>query len=401
MGSAAVTMLRQTCLICVILATLTSQALSYIKADNDEAYPGPRILILGAAGAGKSSLANRLIGEGIREEHETEEEGGCFSEKSSWTDAVTKKSCARTGYYLGEKDESKRVTIIDTPGFGVKDINEEVDHIDKLVELLKNKIKHVHVFVVVSDSTQARCDANCNSMFKLFGKIFSNNFWNNTMIVATKYSFSETDKTKRVNADETEDKWEKKRVETLKKSLPYLKNFEFRTVFIDTHYDQPNIESLATQTEKFNQYTDELWKFASEVEPMNMIDIVAALRGLDDYKTLYKRYKKEAEACSAVDKASVSAGIVVLVAIICFVGGLLGYSLCQKYSGRKATDKEEANEDINMVAEDSLDEKNSSNDDNDLEAGTKFDAIQEAKVAEAILEKEKSTDKSHIDPTSD
>ena len=29
-----------------------------------------------------------------------------------------------------------------------------------------------------------------------------------------------------------------------------------------------------------------------------------------------------------------------------------------------------------MVAEDSLDEKNSSNDDNDLEAGTKFDAIQ-------------------------
>ena len=40
------------------------------------------------------------------------------------------------------------------------------------------------------------------------------------------------------------------------------------------------------------------------------------------------------KACSAVDKASVSAGIVVLVAIICFVGGLLGYSLCQKYSGK-------------------------------------------------------------------
>ena len=44
--------------------------------------------------------------------------------------------------------------------------------------------------------------------------------------------------------------------------------------------------------------------------------------------------------------------------------------------GRKTTDKEEANENIDMVAEDSLDEKNLSNDDNDLEAGTKFDAIQ-------------------------
>ena len=44
--------------------------------------------------------------------------------------------------------------------------------------------------------------------------------------------------------------------------------------------------------------------------------------------------------------------------------------------GRKATDNEEANENINMVVEDSSDEKNSSNDDNDLEAGTKFDEFQ-------------------------
>ena len=42
------------------------------------------------------------------------------------------------------------------------------------------------------------------------------------------------------------------------------KKVEFRTVFIDTHYDQPDIPNLATQTEKFNEYTDELWKFASE-----------------------------------------------------------------------------------------------------------------------------------------
>ena len=40
------------------------------------------------------------------------------------------------------------------------------------------------------------------------------------------------------------------------------------------------------------------------------------------------------KACSGKSEASVSSGIVVLVAIICFVAGLLGYSLCQKYSGK-------------------------------------------------------------------
>ena len=44
--------------------------------------------------------------------------------------------------------------------------------------------------------------------------------------------------------------------------------------------------------------------------------------------------------------------------------------------GRKATNNEQPDENINMVVEDSLDEKNSSNDDNDLEAGTKSDEFQ-------------------------
>jgi len=218
MGSAVITMLRQTCLICVILATLTSQALSYIKAENDKDFPGPRILILGAAGSGKSSLANRLLGRGIRAESDNDK--GCFTEKTAYQDAVTKGTCFEKGHYLG--DPSKPVTLIDTPGFGVKDVNEEVDHIGQLVDLLRDEIKFVHVFIVAMDSKTARHTRNLDSMFKLFGKIFSNNFWNNAIIAATKYSFSNDEKKRRENAGETEEKWAERRIEHIKENENYL-----------------------------------------------------------------------------------------------------------------------------------------------------------------------------------
>ena len=78
------------------------------------------------------------------------------------------------------------MTLIDTPGFGVTDINKESDHIEQLVDLLKNKIKHVHVFLIAVNGIDPRYQKELDSMLKLFTKIFSNNFWKNAMIVATK-----------------------------------------------------------------------------------------------------------------------------------------------------------------------------------------------------------------------
>jgi hypothetical protein len=280
----------------------------------------------------------------------------------------------------------------------------------KVPQLDHAKIKDVHVFLIVLDGGVSRYRKSLDSMLKLFGRIFSDHFWKNTVIEVTKYSFNDHDILSR--KPETEESWKNKRIAEMEKRLPEaLKDVELKFVFIDSWYDRVPTD---TQWEKFKDYTDELWNFAENVEPMTMKTIKVALREIDDlYDAIsscqdgFKDFKKKIEDSKAKSEASVSSGIVVLVAIICFVGGLLGFSLCQKFAGRKATDNEEANENINMVVEDSLDEKNSSNDDNDLEAGTKFDATQETKVAEAILEKdnpnaqEKSTDKSHIDPTYD
>ncbi len=48
-------------------------------------------------------------------------------------------------------------------------------------------------------------------------------------------------------------------------------------MFIDTFYD---VNPSDKQTQKFNEYTSELWRFANEVEPFDMKDIEKALTEL-------------------------------------------------------------------------------------------------------------------------
>ena len=114
------------------------------------------------------------------------------------------------------------MTLIDTPGFGVTDINVETDHIEQLVDLLKNKIKHVHVFVIALEGHKARYKKEFDSMLKLFGKIFSNNFWKNAMIVATKYSFNDNSIAGRKVTEDTEQSWTDAKIDEIKKRLPAL-----------------------------------------------------------------------------------------------------------------------------------------------------------------------------------
>ena len=77
----------------VVTTLLLSMLISSISCDND--YPSPRIVILGATGVGKSSLANILLGRdknfngtGFRQE--------CFKVSPKFTSGVTKATCADT-----------------------------------------------------------------------------------------------------------------------------------------------------------------------------------------------------------------------------------------------------------------------------------------------------------------
>merc|ERR1711894_202217 len=87
---------------CVInLVTFSTQVLSFNPAENNDEYPGPRILVLGQTGVGKSSLSNVLLGRD--KEYKNHNNRGCFY-VGSGTDSVTTLTCPNSGNYLGKQE---------------------------------------------------------------------------------------------------------------------------------------------------------------------------------------------------------------------------------------------------------------------------------------------------------
>ena len=95
-------------------------------------------------------------------------------------DSITTATCADTGYWLGGRDRG-RVTVIDTPGFGNKLVEEE-DTIEKLVTTLKEEIKYVDVFVIAFKQNDNRMTYSLRSMISLFEKMFGHKFWDNVIL---------------------------------------------------------------------------------------------------------------------------------------------------------------------------------------------------------------------------
>jgi len=96
----------------------TSRYRPQVVIDNEDRFASPRIVILGATGVGKSSLANILMGrdknyKGIGFQD------GCFKVLglNNMGQSVTKKTCEDQGPFLGNYS-NPMFTVIDTPGFG-------------------------------------------------------------------------------------------------------------------------------------------------------------------------------------------------------------------------------------------------------------------------------------------
>ena len=131
----------------VLIALITTVAGRKVVVTNEDDYSSPRIVILGETGVGKSSVAKMLLG--IPRDQEGSGDG-CFHEAPG-SDPTTKNSCAKEGYWLGNKTDSAKFTMIDTPGLG-SEASEDQQTINDLANFLREDIKFIHVFVLTFDN---------------------------------------------------------------------------------------------------------------------------------------------------------------------------------------------------------------------------------------------------------
>ena len=92
-------------------------------------FPDPRIVIVGATGVGKSSLADALLGCDPRA-------GGCMFNVCGGTNSCTNQTSIGTGPWLGT---GKNYTVVDTPGFGDSSGHDN-QYIQEMMDILDNKL---------------------------------------------------------------------------------------------------------------------------------------------------------------------------------------------------------------------------------------------------------------------
>ena len=261
----AARMLKSAISVNVLLTYFVLYSLALDNVTGNE-YAGPRIVILGQAGAGKSSLANILLG---KELNHTGLGNGCFKVGGSeyGRSVVTKKACADEEHWLGNAT-NPIVTVIDTPGFG-GNLEDEEQTIDGLVKFLRNDIEYVNAFVIAFKGDTNRLTLSMKTMLDVLEKRFGDHFWNNVLIEVTFWKFDEGHV--RIREHHKPPKTEHSKSENLNDILKMRLGLQksLPTVFIDSHYSPDNSEEV----KKFKQYTDQLLTFATNAPRFDCKDV--------------------------------------------------------------------------------------------------------------------------------
>merc|ERR1719209_1470285 len=163
---------------CVFLLVLSSFAFGQRPLVPD--LPNPRIVIVGATGAGKSSLANAFLGCDPRS-------SDCLFEVCSGSDSCTKQTTYGIGPWLGN---GQNFTVVDTPGFG--DSNNDDDLlIEEMMDILANVVDHTDTFLLLFDGTETRFDASLQNMIQRMTMIFGHKWWDYLVIGVSFWAYDQ------------------------------------------------------------------------------------------------------------------------------------------------------------------------------------------------------------------
>ena len=210
----------------------------------------PHLVIIGATGAGKSSLANVLLGSPPDCED-------CMFPVCSGGDSCTKETSYAEGRWVGEGEE---YTIVDTPGFGDSD-NDDNDLMNEMVKALKDVIKTANGFVLLFNGQDERFDAKAQQMIREMEALFGKGFWDHLILGVSRWPYDHNSIMNRNHTGKTETWWTEGMNQQLREKFHI--NCTLEAVFIDSYAKQEWNLDDALQQEAFTQETTKLWNLYS------------------------------------------------------------------------------------------------------------------------------------------
>ena len=157
-----------------------------VSLSQDQEYPSPHVVIVGPTGAGKSSLANALLGCDPRED-------GCMFGVCGGMDSCTKNTTIGSGPWLGDGGD---FTIVDTPGFGDSDGSDN-KLIEEMMDILDDQLGFANIIVLTIDGATPRFSSGLYDMLRQMSSIFGETWWDFMMVGVSKWPYDQASIDKR------------------------------------------------------------------------------------------------------------------------------------------------------------------------------------------------------------
>ena len=161
----------------------TTSELAAVRAALEQEHASEQVCVaIGETGVGKSSFCNVLVGS-----RDADEEARAFPASDRGKSMTAATTVAPGQHWFGDRAASATLTVVDTPGLSDRG-GADAANLQEMVAALQD-VGRVNVFFVLFNAPelQPRLSEHLAGMLKLFGAVFGPAFWDNVVLVFTRW----------------------------------------------------------------------------------------------------------------------------------------------------------------------------------------------------------------------